>query len=155
MPNYFPVNYTTVSGTIATFPQGQATVGVTGISYHPTAHQDDRLTEYESYDVAGWDGYDAHPITAETVRSARHFLRELPRGFPLADVAPGADGTIGFEWRLVRDVDAVVYVEVGPGPVIQAFRETRGGKEREPRAPTGIGVYKIVDRFFKGSYERF
>lgn len=59
----------------------------------------DEFTEFESYDIPDWDGYGAQPIQTETVEAARAIWRLLPMGAPRADIAPGGDGTIGFEWR--------------------------------------------------------
>jgi hypothetical protein len=53
------------------------------------------LSGYEDYNSANWDGYGAQPVKPETLNVARiiaAMLREPP------DIAPGGDGSIGFEW---------------------------------------------------------
>lgn len=55
----------------------------------------DDLSDYEDYDFEDWDGYGGKPITAETLALARainDLLKQPPH------IAPGGDGTIGFEW---------------------------------------------------------
>jgi hypothetical protein len=80
----------------------------------------DQFTEYETY-KENWDGFDAEPITRETVDAARQFWRLLPREVPVPDVAPGADGTIGFEWRKgAPDDRKIIVVEIGPGALVTA-----------------------------------
>lgn len=59
----------------------------------------DQLAGFESYAVANWDGYEAEPIMPRTLAAARQFLSALSRS---PDVAPGADGSIGFEWRFAE-----------------------------------------------------
>lgn len=57
--------------------------------------ESDRFDGYEQYNFRGWDGYDGLPITPETLRLAKaidSLLSEPPH------IAPGGDGTIGFEW---------------------------------------------------------
>jgi hypothetical protein len=47
----------------------------------------------------------------------------LPRELRSADIAPGADGTIGFEWRTGSgDQRIVTIIDVGPGDRIVARR---------------------------------
>ena len=88
----------------------------------------DLFSEYESYNVPNWDGGGAEPITAETLQAARNFHRTLPRGLPSPDIAPGADGTIGFEWREgPRGHRKYVIVEVGPGNRIVARKLNERG----------------------------
>ncbi len=36
------------------------------------------LADYDAYAVDNWDGYEAQPITSETVHAARTILRSLP-----------------------------------------------------------------------------
>lgn len=55
----------------------------------------DDLSQYEDYDFEGWDGYGGKPITAETLALARA-INDLLKQPPA--IAPGGDGTIGFEW---------------------------------------------------------
>jgi len=83
----------------------------------------DEFTEYESYNLSGWDGFDAQPISAATVQEARNLSLLLPRELMSADIAPGVDGTIGFEWRTGSgDQRIVTILDVGPGDRVVARR---------------------------------
>jgi hypothetical protein len=97
-------------------PSTASTFGVYRIS---TPHLD-RFTEYEAYNE-NWDGFGAEPITRETVDAARQLWHSLPRDLRAPDVAPGADGTIGFEWREgAPDNRKIFVIEIGPGALITA-----------------------------------
>ena len=83
--NYFRVvwpNLPTSSGPIST-------IGRSG---------PDCFTQFESYNIAGWDGDQASPIRAEAIATARTLNSLLPR-MPIPDIAPGPTGVVGFEWR--------------------------------------------------------
>lgn len=71
------------------------------------------LQGYADYNTADWDGYGAEPITSQTLATARTVAAMLARA---PDIAPGADGTIGFEWR---EDQMLMYIDVGPGNQIQ------------------------------------
>lgn len=115
----------------------------------------DRFTDYESYDVSGWDGYDADPITADTLRVARHFAQSLPRHVPSSDIAPGADGTIGFEWRIGRHSDVVaIFVEVGPGDNMGAFKERNGSKEIIVCGRVTSNMSTVINELLRLTHER-
>ena len=90
-----------------------------------TAHSpaSDEFSSFESYDINDWDGYGAKPITADTVKAARSFRHLFDQDIPPADIAPGADGTIGFEWRLgAPDKLTRILIDVGPGGRVFARR---------------------------------
>src|SRR5262249_34608357 len=60
---------------------------------------DDKLWErFSRYGTPNWDGYGADPITLETIRAARKFLKMLPKGLGNPEIAPGSDGIIALEW---------------------------------------------------------
>ncbi len=89
----------------------------------------DRFTEYELYDVDDWDGYGALPISRETVESARRFFLQIPRRFDYVDIAPGSDGTIGFEWRFGTGLNrSFVLIDVGPGEILSVRKIDPSGK---------------------------
>ncbi|WP_154073519.1 hypothetical protein [Bradyrhizobium erythrophlei] len=97
--------------------------------YTAGAPASDEFTSFESYDIEDWDGYGAQPITADTVRAARSFKRLFDQNTPPADIAPGADGTIGFEWRLgVSGAPVRILIDVGPGGRVFARRIDENGK---------------------------
>jgi hypothetical protein len=59
----------------------------------------------------GWDGDGGVSISSEVIESAISFVRALPDGFPLPDVAPEPDGSISFDWIVART--HVLSVSVG------------------------------------------
>ena len=106
----------------------------------------DQFTPYEVYDFPGWDGDDAAPISREVVDSARRLHAQLPRDIPPAEVAPGPDGTLGFEWNMLGPVRVVV--EIGPGATVRAYRNVRGKVDQFPRELIAIGAYRITRDVF-------
>src|SRR5262249_19830768 len=84
--------------------------------YDAIVHQPvDRFSEFKAYDVPDWDGYGAEPISAETITAARSLFHALPVEALSPDIAPAADGTIGFEWVVGDEGDRrLVFVDVGP-----------------------------------------
>jgi len=59
-----------------------------------SARAADPLNGFEQYNHRNWDGYDAKPITPETLRYARHLLGVMPDTFGPPDIAPSGDGSI-------------------------------------------------------------
>lgn len=53
------------------------------------------LPEYEKLSAPNWGGYGEMPITPATLELARTIARLLSEP---ADIAPGGDGTVCFEW---------------------------------------------------------
>lgn len=45
-----------------------------------------------------WDGYEARPVSDDTIREANSFLCALPSWLTIPDIIPEPDGSIGFEW---------------------------------------------------------
>lgn len=116
-------------------------------TYKPVS---DEFSEYELYTIQGWDGGDAIPISVETIQAARVFARRLPADAPRADIAPGVDGTIAFEWRLNRGSGVeLIFVEVGPGMTIRAYRERDGRRQVWPPRLATIGAYTIASELFE------
>ena len=52
---------------------------------------------------AGWDGYDALPVTQETYDEAVRFLSALPSWLSMPEIVPEPDGDIGFEWNFGKN----------------------------------------------------
>lgn len=50
----------------------------------------------------GWDGEDGLCIPPEVIERAVGFVRALPDGLPLPEVAPEPDGSISFDWIVTR-----------------------------------------------------
>lgn len=124
--------------------------------YEAASVTPDQFSPYEDYDFAGWDGDEAEPILAATVRAARYFNNSLPRDVTRPDVAPGVDGTIGFEWRLGRGESRVsIFVEVAAGNRIRAQRKCNDRVERWDWQAVGVGAYRLVEELFQSNHERF
>lgn len=61
--------------------------------------------------VPGWDGYDAHPVTAGAFAYARALLSGLAGRVPRPDISAHPDGEIALEWE--RDASHHFTVAVG------------------------------------------
>ena len=110
----------------------------------------DVFSEFELYSFAGWDGYDAEPILLETVRASRALYRLLPMDALRPDIAPGADGTIGFEWRSGSTTNrSFVIIEVGPrGRVVASRIAPDGALHRYPPTSIHTGARALVEQLF-------
>src|SRR5215813_11462595 len=84
------------------------------------ATRPDPFSDWDEYKTADWDGFGALAISDETIAAAREFYTMLP---VLTDVeiAPGPDGTIGFEWIFESGLLRKLFVDVGPGRVWNAY----------------------------------
>ena len=49
-----------------------------------------------------WNGEGAHAIEPAVVRRASEFIRALPQGVPLPEIAPAPDGSIILDWALSK-----------------------------------------------------
>ncbi|MGB5085202.1 MAG: hypothetical protein WBO09_11470 [Methylocystis silviterrae] len=85
------------------------------------------LDGYEQLDQENWDGYDAAPITTQTLRYARALVRAIPDTFGLPDIAPSGDGSIGLEWVLDAGHLHKLFLDIGPGEVWRAYWSLRDG----------------------------
>lgn len=83
------------------------------------------IAGYEAYDCENWDGYGAKPITPETLALARRLLELMPDTAGWPHIAPGGDGSIGFEWSLDR---RVVCFDVNPDQSWHAFWKWPDGR---------------------------
>jgi hypothetical protein len=88
----------------------------------------DPLEGYEQYSHGNWDGYDAEPITAETLQYARRLLRPMPQTFGPPDIAPSADGSIGLEWVPEHGPLRKLFLDIGPGEEWRAYWNRRDGE---------------------------
>jgi hypothetical protein len=108
--------------------EADVATGIDIIAYlNETSAAVDPLEGYDQYDRPNWDGFDAEPITPETLRHARALHASLPVMFSDPHIAPGADGTIGFYWS---DNGAVrsLCIDVGPGAMWRAYWRLRDGR---------------------------
>lgn len=53
----------------------------------------------QSCSRAGWDGYDAEPVSLESVVSVHQVINALPDHINVPSVVPEPDGEIALEWR--------------------------------------------------------
>lgn len=56
------------------------------------------LEEIALYSFPNWDGYGADPVGPQAIANADTVLRLLKAAGIQVDVAPGADGSVGFEF---------------------------------------------------------
>lgn len=108
------------------------------------------LADYEEYAVDNWDGYDALPITAETLNAARSILKLLPKTFGDAACSPGADGSIVFEWLKEYGPFRKLFIDIGPGKTWKAYwRLTSGKTGAIQRKAVTIGTIGELQRLFE------
>jgi hypothetical protein len=86
------------------------------------------LADYDAYAVDNWDGYDALPITNETLHAARSILKSLPKTFGDPVCSPGADGSIVFEWLKDDGPLRKLFIDIGPGRTWKAYWRLANGK---------------------------
>ncbi len=64
-----------------------------------------RLLVSEAFEIyiecsePGWDGYDAAPLSEDSVLHARNFIELIPVWAPQPDLVPSPEGGLSFEWR--------------------------------------------------------
>jgi hypothetical protein len=90
--------------------------------------ESDPLNGYEAYAVEDWDGYDARPITPDTLRAARSILKSLPKSFGDPVCSPGADGSIVFEWLKDDGPLRKLFIDIGPGRTWKAYWRLANGE---------------------------
>jgi hypothetical protein len=114
------------------------------------APQETPLEGYEKYSVANWDGYDAQPITPETLQYARQLLRVMPNVFGPADIAPSGDGSIGLEWVPETGPLHKLFLDIGPGESWRAYWKRRTGESgRQEGISFNTNTQKILQELFR------
>lgn len=78
----------------------------------------DVLADFVQYADEDWDAEGALPITADTLKMARAFVAAFPK-FANGDIAPGADGSIGFE--LILNEEFGLWLDIGPANKISGL----------------------------------
>lgn len=79
----------------------------------------DRTMEIgDRHSQAGWDGYDAEPITREAVVRTLNLLHLLPESISPPDLVPSPEGEISLEWHDVHK--RIVSVTPRPNLIIWA-----------------------------------
>lgn len=133
----------TVDPVIIDTPDTTATV----LPYDVAQLGPDPLAGYEKYSKANWDGYEALPITADTIDATRYFLEILPSTLGAPYISPGADGTIGLEW-IFKDERSLrkLFLDVGPSWTWEGYWR-RGSGERQTLPPKPIDVKTEAELF--------
>jgi len=67
---------------------------------------------FEECSFGGWDGANAKPISAETLQSAKTFLKSFPLGIEAPEVGAEPDGAITLEWY--RSPNKVISISINP-----------------------------------------
>lgn len=57
-----------------------------------------------------WDGFEAESVSPLTAQNAEDFIRSLPDGFPVPELAPEPDGSISLDWTISNDRRVVLSV---------------------------------------------
>src|SRR5215204_2402955 len=110
------------------------------------SHIRDPLDGFNDYANPNWDGFGADPIADETVASARRFHQfaaTFARGSE-PNIAPGSDGTVGFEWRSQGSAIRKLFVEIRPDGTLRAYWVRQSGAiERQPIRPLNFAMYML------------
>lgn len=85
---------------------------------------------YEAYADEDWDGLGARSITADVLIAARKLSSRLPAQFSAPHIAPGADGSIGFEWHFASGWVRKVFIDILPDLSVRAYRSDRNGQNK-------------------------
>lgn len=95
--------------------------------------------------VAGWDGYDAAPISVATCDRVQAFIDALPCWMPTPEIVPETDGEIAVEWDLSPNrIFSVSIGEQGPLHFAGLFgpnKERHGVEPFEDSVPEDIFSY--------------
>jgi hypothetical protein len=74
--------------------------------------REELATVWNDCRVPNWDGYEALPVTQDTLRNAYSFLETLPLGFPAPSIGAEPDGHLTLEWH--RSSRRTLSVSVSP-----------------------------------------
>jgi hypothetical protein len=108
------------------------------------------LADYNAYAVGDWDGYDALPITNETLHAARSILKSLPKTFGDPVCSPGADGSIAFEWLMDEGPLRKLFIDIGPGRTWKAYwRLANGNIGTIPRKSITLSTIPELQKLFE------
>ncbi len=86
----------------------------------------DLMTTYQDCCEQGWNGYDAAPITRQTILAGETLLELLPDYMIPPEVTPEPTGKISFEWHNASGATFVIAVDSDS----IAFAELIGSKKR-------------------------
>jgi hypothetical protein len=74
--------------------------------------RDELATVWDECRQPNWDGFQALPVTQDTLRNAYRFLELLPLGFPAPSLGAEPDGQLTLEWH--RSARRTLSVSVSP-----------------------------------------
>jgi hypothetical protein len=142
----FALNSVVYPKTNSTTEIAQLTAGLIG----KPITEADPLEGYEKYAEEDWDGYDALPITAETLHAARSILKSLPKTFGDPVCSPGADGSLVFEWLKDDGPLRKLFIDIGPGRTWKAYWRLASGKTGTiPRKRVTISTIPELQKLFE------
>jgi hypothetical protein len=111
-----------------------------------------QFLDWEQYQVADWDGFGAEPISEATIAAARDLYGKLPPTYTAPEMAPGPDGTIGFEWVFEAGPVRKLFIDVGPDRVWSAYWRLADGRTgTRPRGPVTSGVGSVIKGLLSGA----
>jgi hypothetical protein len=109
----------------------------------------DALASYESLNEPNWDGYDAQPITRETLNYARRLIHIMPETFGTPDMAPSGDGSITLEWVPETGPIHKLFLDIGPGEQWRAYWKRRNGEfGRQPGTTITPDTKRVLQKLF-------
>lgn len=119
-------------------------------------YEDEFEEMMEQCSQPNWDGYDAEPLKRSTVNVARqikgHLLTYNRRFYP--HIAPGGDGTIGFEFYSVDGPIRDLFIEARPDNSIRAYWiDALGEMEHLPPTEPHTALENLRDTLRKFSEE--
>ena len=75
--------------------------------------RDELATVWDECREPNWDGYDAMPVTQDTLRNAYQFLEAMPADVPAPSIGAEPDGDLTLEWH--QSPRRTLSVSVTPG----------------------------------------
>ena len=82
---------------------------------------------FQKCSFAGWDGYDAEPLSDESKIAAFQLVEVLPEYILTPDVTPLPNGEIAFEWRVGQEI----YFTISVSGVSLVYAGVFGGSCRK------------------------
>ena len=93
-----------------------------------------------AYSVGDWDGCGAIGLSPEVLACAKsyysHIGHYLRRSLPKPLIAPGPEGTIGFQWHFKAGDYEKIFVEILPNEMICSYYILRQHQRLEKHPPT-------------------
>ncbi|WP_075357919.1 hypothetical protein [Caballeronia sordidicola] len=100
------------------------------------------LSGIDAFNVAGWDGEDAEPVSDGCVYAAKAFLDRLSLDVPVGNAMAGTDGSLGLYWER-QDVE--LYVDFRVDGRIRVYYTDGEDLSRELVLPIGTFIDDILE----------